>query len=135
MAKKGLTQGMPINLSTLPLICEHCILGKQMKVPVLKSREGMRATSKLEIVYSDIAGPEAVEMGAGEKYMLNLVDNFTSCSWTYMLKKKSDAIDVFKDWKALIESEYSLKLSIICMDSGGEHTSNQFEAYLQCEGI
>ena len=50
---------MPINLSTLQPICEHCILGKQTKVPMLKSREGMRVKSKLEIVYSDIAGPEA----------------------------------------------------------------------------
>ena len=97
---------------------------------MLKSREGMRVKSKLEIVYSDIAGPEAVEMGASEKYMLNLVDNFMSCSWTYTLKKKSDAIDVFKDWKALVEYESSLKLSIIHMDSGGEYTSDQFEAYL-----
>ena len=100
---------------------------------MLKSREGTRVKSKLEIVYLDIAGPEAVEMGASEKYMLNLVDNFMSCSWTYTLKKKS--IDVFKDWKALVESESSLKLSIICTDSGGEYTSNQFEAYLQHEGI
>ena len=100
-----------------------------------KSREGTRAKSKLEIVYSDIAGPEAVETGASEKYMLNLVDDFTSCSWTYTLKKKSDAVDVFKDWKALVESESGLKLSIIRTDSGGEYTSDQFEAYLRCEGI
>ena len=38
MAKKGLTQGMPTNLSTLPAICEHYIVGKQTKTPVLKVR-------------------------------------------------------------------------------------------------
>jgi len=32
MAKKQLTTGMPINMSTLPPLCEPCILGKQAKV-------------------------------------------------------------------------------------------------------
>jgi hypothetical protein len=40
MADKQLATGMPTNLSTLPAICEYCILGKQMKMPIPKTREG-----------------------------------------------------------------------------------------------
>ena len=40
MAKKGLTRGMPVDLSALPPICEHCVLGKQMKMAILKTQEG-----------------------------------------------------------------------------------------------
>jgi len=81
---------MPTDLSTFPAICEHCIVGKQTKTPVLKVREGTRAKSKLEKVYSDITGPEVVISNTGERYMLNLIDDFMSFSLTYTLKKKSN---------------------------------------------
>ena len=41
MAKKNLVQGMPTNLSTLPPACEHCVFGKQTKMPVPKVGEGV----------------------------------------------------------------------------------------------
>jgi len=40
MAKKSLATGMPVDLSTLPPICEHCVTAKQTKTPVPKTREG-----------------------------------------------------------------------------------------------
>jgi len=40
MARKGLVEGMPIDLSTEPPKCQHCILGKQTKSLVPKIREG-----------------------------------------------------------------------------------------------
>ena len=40
MAKKSLAIGMPVDLSTLPPICEHCVTAKQMKTPVPKTRRG-----------------------------------------------------------------------------------------------
>src|SRR5882724_13463153 len=135
MAKKGLTRGMPTDLSTLPEICEHCIVGKQTKTPVLKVREGTRAKYKLEKVYSEITAPEAVMSNTGERYMLNLIDDFMSFSWTYTLKKKSDAKAIFKEWKACVEAETKAKVGIFCTDSGREYTSIEFETYLRREGV
>jgi len=126
---------MPTDLSTLPAICEHCIVGKQTKTPVLKVREGTRAKYKLEKVYSDITGPEAVTTNTGERYMLNLIDDLTSFSWTYMLKKKSDAKAIFKELKTLVEVEAKSKVGIFHTDSGGEYTSVEFRTYLHKEGI
>src|SRR5882724_1156778 len=126
---------MPTNLSTLPEICEHCVIGKQTKMPVLKVREGTRAKSKLKKVYSEITGPKAVTTNTDKKYMLNLIDDFTSFSWTYTLKNKSDAKAIFKEWKAHVEAEAKSKVSIFHTDSGGEYTSVEFEAYLHKEGI
>ena len=104
-----------------------------MAIP--KTREGEQAKAKLGIVYSDITGPEAVALAASEKYMLNFIDDFMSFSWTYMLKKKSDANTVLKYWKLHVESESGVKVGIFRTDSGGEYTSDEFEAYLCKEGI
>jgi len=82
---------MPIDLSTLLLICGHCMLGKQTKTLVPKLREGVRAKNKLEKIFSDITGPEDVATKNGDKYMLNMIDDCTGYTWIYMLKQKSDA--------------------------------------------
>ena len=40
MAKKSLAIGMPVDLSSLPPICEHCVTAKQMKTPVPRLEGG-----------------------------------------------------------------------------------------------
>ena len=87
---------MPVDLSTLPPICEHCVLGKQTKTPVPKLREGVRAKVKLEKIFSDITSQEDVATKNSNKYMLNMIDNCTGYTWVYTLKQKSDATQAFK---------------------------------------
>ena len=60
MARDGVAVGMPTNLSTTPPVCQHCILGKQTKRAVPKMRQGERAQGILDIIYSDLTGPEDV---------------------------------------------------------------------------
>ena len=40
MARHGVVEGMPINLSSAPAACDHCILGKQTRSHVPAMREG-----------------------------------------------------------------------------------------------
>jgi hypothetical protein len=92
MADKQLATGMPTILSTLPAICESCILGKQTKTPIPKVQEGGKAGKLLEKVFLDITGLEDLWTLAGELYALNFIDNCSDKIWVYPLKKKSDAI-------------------------------------------
>ena len=135
MAEQGLASGMPTNLSTIPPICEHCILGKQTRTPVPKVREGGRAKWILEKVFSDITGPEDVQTPHGGLYTLNFIDDFSQKTWVYVLKHKDDAITHFKEWKALVEWETDLTVKIFRTDNGGEYTSREFEKYLKERGI
>ena len=135
MAKKSLTIGMPVDLSTLPLICEHCITAKQTKTPVPKTRRGWHACRRLEIVHSDITGPEDVGTPHGEKYMLNFIDDHSGMAWVYPLKKKSDAYTIFWGWKALVENETGECIMFFCTNNSGEYTSEAFAEYLCNEGI
>ena len=126
---------MPVNLSTLPPICEHCIAAKLSKTPMLKTRGGEQAKKKLEKVHSDITGPEDVGTPYGEKYMLKFVDNYSGMAWIYPLKKQSDTFASFQEWKALVENETGKHIKIFCTDNGGEYTSESFAHYLCNEGI
>jgi len=66
MAKLASATGMHIPPSPSPPICEHCVLGKQTKTPVQKTRGGGHADEKLGLVFSDITGPEHVLTKSGE---------------------------------------------------------------------
>ena len=135
MAKKSLAIGMPINLSTLSQICEHCVAAKQTKTLVPKTRRGRHVQKKLEIVHSDITGPEDVGTPHGEKYMLNFINDHTGIAWIYPLKKKSDTYAIFRQWKPIVENEAGEHIMLLCTDNGGEYTSDTFAEYLRNEGI
>ena len=44
MARNGIVTGMPIDLSVLPPLCDHCIVGKQTRRTVPRVREGLKAS-------------------------------------------------------------------------------------------
>ena len=53
----------------------------------------------------------------------------------YLIKKKSDAFLIFKDFKARIELESRKRIKCLRTDSGGEYTDGDFIAFCKQEGI
>jgi hypothetical protein len=51
IAEHKLAKGMPVDLSQLPIKCKHCILSKQTRTFVPKTRTHARSTRKLGVVY------------------------------------------------------------------------------------
>ena len=91
MAKNGITQGMPIDLSLLPPTCDHCVLGKQSHASIPKVRENCKATGHLERVYMDLCGPMAVPSCSGNVYSINIIDEFSGYVWSIPLRSKAAA--------------------------------------------
>jgi hypothetical protein len=56
-----------------------------------------------------------------------LIDDYTRMTWVTFLKKKSQAFEKFKAFKALAENETDLKIKCLILDNGGEFTFNEFE--------
>jgi hypothetical protein len=134
MAKQGMALGMPTDLSTFPKVCEHCVIGKQSKTAVPKTREGERAKGIQEKVYSDITGPEDIYTG-GKCYVINFVDNHSRKQWVYFLAKKSNAVKTFKAWEAKVGLSTGCHVKVYFTDNGGEYTSGEFEKYLNKQGV
>ena len=118
MAKKKLVTGMPTSLSYLPQICDHCVLAKQACTLVPKMQEGGRVKRLLEKVFSDITGPENVKTPHGELYTLNFIDDYSQKACIYIIKRKSEAYECFKDWRALVETETGQRIKIFQTDNG-----------------
>jgi hypothetical protein len=90
---------MTIDLSSLSPICDSCILRKQTKTSILKVRKGIQADHRLGIVYVDLMEhPDTVSI-AGNRYIMDIIDDFSSYAWFILLASKSDAFPVLQAWK------------------------------------
>jgi len=89
----------------------------------------------LDIDYLDLPGPEDVHTLGGCTYIMNIIDNYSSFPWGFTLKKKSNAPQVFQDWKMQVEWETGCKVGIVCMDGGGKYASTTYETMLQKQGV
>ena len=118
MACQGVVEGMPIDLSSAPAFCDHCVLGKQTRSHVPRMCEGCWATRRLERVYVDLCGPMPCVSRYGHLYSMNIIDDFTSYVWSLPLKSKSKAINVLCAWHCAVENQTGDRLKIIVTNNG-----------------
>lgn len=134
MAKNKVSQGMPINLSSLPPKCDHCALGKQSRSPVPKVREGAKASRRLDRVYVDLCEPMAIMSRSGKLYCMNIIDDFSGYAWSIPLRSKSDALPALQTWHKAVTVQTGKTLRIITSDNG-ELLSKSMETWCQSLGI
>ena len=51
------------------------------------------------------------------------------------MKNKSNVFETFNKWKAMIETETSLKVKCLRSDNGGEYIDGGFSKYCAAQGI
>ena len=76
-------------------------------------------TFPLELIHFDVGGPAPVSMLDHRFYMI-FVDDFTSFTWLFLLKQKSDVFGVFVHFKSLVENQFNTKIKTLRIDGGGE---------------
>ena len=86
---ENVVEGMKITTKA-KLERDTCVQGKMSQY---RTREpDRRATSPLQLVHSDLAGPITPESKDGHKYSLVFVDDYSGALGVYFLKNKSDAV-------------------------------------------
>ena len=133
LSTKNLVSGLPV-LDANKKTCETCLKGKQSRISFV-SEKPKRSKTALEVIHSDICGPFEVPTIRGSKYFITFVDEHTRMLWLYTIKLKSEALEVFKKFKILVEKESEKSIKILRTDGGGEYTSMSFEEFYSNEGI
>ena len=114
-------------------ICEPCLAGKMHSNPFPTSQS--RTSAPLELVHSDLHGPLPTQTPSGHRYWVTFIDDYTRYRCVVFLKKKSDAFNAFKDYKAMVENQLGLKIKALQDDKGGEYMSNAFLRFTDQCGI
>ena len=117
--------------SSIP-ICSACLDGKQTRdsFPLTASRRSV----PLELVHSDLHGllPATVN---GYKYWISFTDDASWFRRCWLLKKKSEAFDAFKQYKSWAEKQTGKAFKSLRDDKGGEYMSNEWEKFMLEHGI
>ncbi|KAL8096063.1 hypothetical protein AgCh_037136 [Apium graveolens] len=113
--------------------CDACQFGKLVRKPFPKVSG--RATRKLQLIHTDVCGPQRTPSLKGSLYYVIFIDDFTRMCWIFFLKFKSEVAQVFWKFKARVENESGCKIQIVRSDNGKEYTSNEFNQFCESAGI
>jgi len=125
LIKDNLVIGLIITSDSKPdPICEPCLAGKMVSNPFPSSSH--ISSSPLELIYSDLHGPLPVQSSEGYCYWITFIDDCTKLKAVMFLKRKSDAFDAFKMFKAYAENQLNAKIKALQDDKAGEYMSAAF---------
>ncbi|KAF2284368.1 hypothetical protein GH714_021152 [Hevea brasiliensis] len=105
LSRRGMVKGLP-SIDQVDKLCDGCLVGKQHRTSFPKKSEFI-ANKPLELVHSDLCGP--ITPTTWNNYFMLLVDDFSRFMWVYMLKSKDEALNNFKRFKAIVESESDMR--------------------------
>jgi hypothetical protein len=91
--------------------CIDCIKGKYAKQ--VKKGEAKRSAGVLEIIHTDICGPFPVKFVDGFDSFITFTDDFSRYDYIYPIKKRSEALDKFKVFKAEVQNQHNIKIKIV----------------------
>ncbi|GJY33693.1 putative polyprotein, partial [Tanacetum coccineum] len=131
------------NMSNLGLIpklslndfekCEYCSQAKIKKTP---HKYVIRETEPLELINSDICELDGTLTRNGKRYFITFIDDCSDSTFVYLMKNKSDALDMFKVFVAEIENQFSkIKIERLRSDRGAEYDSTLFIEFYKLHGI
>lgn len=130
---KEMVRGLP-QLSTSIVTCTDCMVGKQHKDPIPK-KSSWRASQKLQLIHVDICGPISPSSNSKKRYSLCFIDDFSRKAWIYLLNEKSEAFNMFKYFKKLVEKETGMFIKCLRTDRGWEFNSKEFNEFCKQHGI
>ena len=122
------------DLKSLKLdFCKQCVYRKQCKHRFKTGNHNSKGI--LDYIHFDLWGPSLVVSYGIALYFLTFIDDFSRKVWVFMLKKKADVFNIFKQFKEMVEKRTGKSIKCLRTINGGEFTSIEFEQYCKDEGI
>jgi hypothetical protein len=120
--------------SVIPDTCEVCLKGKMTRK--VQPKLGAVSTTQLnEMLHGDLVGPFEVKTKSGYQYAFNLVEDSTGENLVLLLRRKSDALPVFRDLFQTIRTQHGVLVKVLRTDNGGEFVSGSFKKFCNSQGI
>lgn len=133
MHQKGAVLGMTIKKGEKLLPCEVCSSGKLTTSSFPKSSQ--KSTDILDIIHTDLCGPMRTESRGKARYFITFTDDRSRWTMVYFLRNKSDALQIFKEFKIYVENQTGRKIKQLQSDNGKEFCNKEFDDFLKKEGI
>ena len=127
-------ENMGIKLTGKLEPCEICAQAKIRQANIPKKKEKQVPSRPGYRMFIDISSFKHESMG-GKRHWLIAVDEFSDCSHSFFLKRKSDQIVMIPIWIKGLKAKYGIDVKHIRLDNSGENRSLQKECEKQNLGI
>ena len=127
-------ENMGIKLTGKLEPCEICAQAKIRQANIPKKKEKQVPSRPGYRLFIDISSFKHESMG-GKRHWLIVVDEFSDCSNSFFLKRKSDQIEMIPIWIKELQAKYGIDIKCIRLDNSGENKSLQKECDKQNLGI
>ena len=79
----------------------------------------------------------SVATHSGHLYFMTFIDDYSRKTWIYFLKSKEfdEVLDIFQEFRVLVENQSRKKIKVLWLDNGGEYTSSGFIDFCSEAGI
>lgn len=114
--------------------CQSCQLGKHTR-HTYSQRVNKSASSPFALVHSDIWGPTRVCSTLGYYYFVTFIDDFSRCTWLFLMKNRYDVFNIFQGFCAEVQNQFGSSIKILRTDNAREYLSTQFQSFLTSQGI
>lgn len=117
-------------------VCEICLKGKQTRSPFLKSIPSDRKARRLlQYVSTDVCGKISPPTHDGKNYYVSFIDHYSHFGMLYLIKEKNEVETCFRNFVALTESKFNMKIEYLRCDNAGENSSKSFKDFCNSKGI
>lgn len=107
-------------------LCEGCANGKLAVKSFHKSPYGeIKTTGVLQLVHSDVMGPMKTVSPGGAKYVVTFIDDYSRYIFAYFMAQKSQVVDKFVEFKAMVENQLNAKIKCLRTDNGKEFVNKK----------
>ncbi len=89
----------------------------------------------LKLVCIDLCGSFSTPSFFGSTYFMTFINDLSRKTWVYFLKKKLDALSIFKTFNIKIKKHTWKIIKVFRLNNGVEFISSQFTKYCQDNGI
>ena len=110
--------GLPVTHKMKHYHCDACRSSKSHKLPFSISVH--KSTKPVELIHSDVWGPTPTLSHFGFSYYVVFIDDFSKYTWPFPLRKKSDVLSTFIEFRTKVEKQLSAEILSFQSDWGGE---------------
>ena len=90
------------------------------------------STDIFDLIHSDVWGPSSVSNIGGSQYFVIFVDDYSSYSWIFYMKRHSELLQVYCNFAKMVETQFFKRIKIFRSDNALEYTQYTFQAILHC---
>jgi Integrase core domain len=130
----GNTQNFPSNMlfPSIDPVCQGCAEGKMTKSSFPPSPR--RSEAPVDKVHMDLK-EFSVQSYSQYKFFILFFDDCTSFSWIVLLRRKSEADPVIRQFIAMVKNQFNKVIHEFIIDAGDEFKSEGLRMFLKKLGI